>query len=323
MSDISPRLSLPLLQPSQAQKHVTHNEALRVLDILVQLSVEAFDATVPPAVPVEGEVYAVGSGATGAWASAVGQLAVWVDGAWQFHTPMPGWAATLASTAEMRVFDGLVWTVISGGGGTFSPQNLAGVGINTVSDLTNRLSVSSPATLLNHEGAGHQLKINKAAVADTGSLLFQTGFSGRAEIGLTGDDDLSIKLSADGSTWVEALRLAPGDEVYSTANPPPASGGGVIASGSNANGSYTRFSDGTQMCWKNDFVAAGSSGGVWTFPVPFVDADVAVNATPRDSFARFITVTGLTATAATLNNFLQPGGTELPDTHVTAIGRWS
>ena len=38
MSDLSPILSLPLLQASQAQKHVTHNEALMQLDLLVQLT---------------------------------------------------------------------------------------------------------------------------------------------------------------------------------------------------------------------------------------------------------------------------------------------
>ena len=32
MPDLSPILSLPLMQASQAQKHVTHNEALRLLD---------------------------------------------------------------------------------------------------------------------------------------------------------------------------------------------------------------------------------------------------------------------------------------------------
>lgn len=30
--DSSPNLQLPYIMPSQAQKHVTHNEALRTLD---------------------------------------------------------------------------------------------------------------------------------------------------------------------------------------------------------------------------------------------------------------------------------------------------
>lgn len=324
MSDISPRLELPLLQPAQAQKHVTHNEALRVLDILVQLTVVEFDATTPPASPVEGDVYAVGTGATGAWAGSAGLLAVYVDAGWQFHVPSAGWYATQASSAEMRVFDGTTWTGLSGA--TASTENLAGVGINTVSDLTNRLSVSSPASLFSHEGTGHQLKINKAAVADTGSILFQTAFSGRAEFGLAGNDDFSIKLSADGSAWDEAVRLAPGDKLFHSGNMvgtvSAGTPGALFETATNANGSYTRFADGTQMCWKNDFVAAGTSGGIWTFPAPFIDANAAVTASPIGGFARFVTVASVSATEAAFNNFVQPGGTELADTHVMAIGRW-
>ncbi|MDZ4118022.1 DUF2793 domain-containing protein [Phaeovulum sp.] len=74
-------------------------------------------------------------------------------------------------------------------------------------DATNRLSINAPASLFNHAGAGHQVKVNKAAATDTGSFLFQTGFSGRAEFGLTGSDDFQIKVSADGATWFNALQL--------------------------------------------------------------------------------------------------------------------
>ena len=41
--------------------------------------------------------------------------------------------------------------------------------------------------------------------ADTASLLFQTSHSGRAELGLTGDDRLHLKVSPDGLSWTEAL----------------------------------------------------------------------------------------------------------------------
>jgi hypothetical protein len=74
-------------------------------------------------------------------------------------------------------------------------------------DATNRLSINAPASLFNNAGAGHQIKVNKAAATDTGSFLFQTGFSGRAEFGLTGSDDFQIKVSADGATWFDALQL--------------------------------------------------------------------------------------------------------------------
>lgn len=75
------------------------------------------------------------------------------------------------------------------------------------SDATNRLSINAPASLFNHAGAGHQVKVNKSSATDTGSFLFQTGFSGRAEFGLTGSDDFQIKVSPDGSVWNNALAI--------------------------------------------------------------------------------------------------------------------
>lgn len=86
-----------------------------------------------------------------------------------------------------------------------SPQTLALLGINATADATNRLALAAAASLFNHAGAGHQHKINKAAATDTAAIVFQTGFSGRAEIGTAGDDDLHVKVSADGAAWTEAI----------------------------------------------------------------------------------------------------------------------
>ncbi len=40
MSTVSPNLSLPYIQQNQAQKHVTHNEGMRLLDGVVQLRLQ-------------------------------------------------------------------------------------------------------------------------------------------------------------------------------------------------------------------------------------------------------------------------------------------
>ena len=69
MSDLSPILSLPLLQASQAQKHVTHNEALMQLDLLVQLTVADRTRTAPPPGLVEGQRHIIAAAPTGAWNS--------------------------------------------------------------------------------------------------------------------------------------------------------------------------------------------------------------------------------------------------------------
>lgn len=201
MSDNSPRLDLPFILPSQAQKHVTHNEALRLLDALVQLAVEGFGAVAPPLQPAQGEVWAIGAGASGAWSGQDGALAVFSGNGWLFRIPRPGWIATLAGSAELRVWDGADLIVP----GLAGLENLSGLGINTTSDATNRLSVAAPATLLTHDGDDHRLVINKATAADTATLLWQSGWSGRAELGLAGDDDLHVKVSADGANWTEAM----------------------------------------------------------------------------------------------------------------------
>ena len=65
MSDATTHLLLPYILAAQAQKHVTHNEALRILDGLVQLSVLDRDLTSPPGSPADGDRYIVASGATG------------------------------------------------------------------------------------------------------------------------------------------------------------------------------------------------------------------------------------------------------------------
>jgi len=75
------------------------------------------------------------------------------------------------------------------------------------SDETNRISLASPASLFSHDGTGHQLKINKAADDDTASILFQSNWSGTAEIGCVGGRDLSVKTSADGTAFTEALHV--------------------------------------------------------------------------------------------------------------------
>ncbi len=200
MSETSPILGLPYIQPAQAQKHVTHNEAIQMLDALVQLVVIAQDQTAPPNSAQSGARYIVATGGQGDWADHDGDVAVYNGNGWIFLTPQRGWTAYVTDTESQTLFDGTSWSALSS-------DMVDRLGINTSADDTNRLSVSSDAVLLNHNGTGHQLKVNKAANVDTASLLFQTGFSGRAEMGTAGNDDFSIKVSADGTTWTEALRI--------------------------------------------------------------------------------------------------------------------
>jgi hypothetical protein len=202
--DETPNLKLPYIMAAQAQKHVTHNEAIRALDALVQASVLDRHLASPPPAPSDGARYIVAAGATGAWTGKTGQIAAFQDGAWMFYPPHEGWLTWVADEDQLVAYDGAAWVAAGGGGGgSVNPTPL--VGVNATADTTNRLSVSSPASLFNHEGSDHRLKVNKAAAANTASVLFQTGFSGRAEFGTTGDDDWRVKVSPNGTTWFDAI----------------------------------------------------------------------------------------------------------------------
>lgn len=353
----TPRLNLPLLQPSQAQKHVTHNEALRVLDLSVQLSLTSMDATTPPAVPDQGDVHALGPAPTADWSGHGGELAIWLDTAWHFVTPEPGWRAWDLSSAQLKVWDGSGWI-----DPPIATQNLPGIGIATGHDSTNRLSVRSPATLLTHEGGGHQLKINKAGAGDTASLVFQSNWTGHAEMGLSGDTDFSIKVSPDGSSWAEALKfdsatgIASGAAIQTSASDTTQGrlmradygygpgnllgvvsesggtpSGAVIERGSNANGDYVRFADGTQICATAlDPVGCTSTEGAlfaspnvdWTFPIAFASGTIPAISGNGGATDRFLGCDTPTDTQAVVKVLSATSDANALSASVTAIGRW-
>ena len=200
MSD-TPMLGLPLLSAAQAQKHVTHNEALLKLDALIHLSVISRSLAAPPAA-ADGDRYLVAASPSGAWAGQQGLLALAQGGGWVFITPRKGWRLWVESESKLLAFDGTLWRE------PFTITDLANIvrlGVNATADDVNRLAISSAASLFNHAGSDHRLKLNKNAAGDTASLLYQTNWSGRAEMGLTGSDDFRINVSGDGAAWKTAL----------------------------------------------------------------------------------------------------------------------
>lgn len=347
MSDITTHLLLPYILASQAQKHVTHNEALRLLDAMVQLSVLDRTRTAPPVSPTDGDRHIVASGATGLWSGWDLNVAFWVDGVWMRLVPRPGWLAWIAAEQAFVVWNGSAWNLVgepvntsdavfslvndadptkkavfslsgitTGNTRTFNLPNTSselailagtqtftgdktfsgtltvsaaaasigtatttatygmGIGVNptgvtktlnlgtggasgsttvvnigsgtpgaggtmvvntptvtfanavtqigmpqanltaqllglggATADSFNRLSMNTPAVLLNNAGAGIEATVNKAAAGNDAAFAFKTGFSVRALIGLLGNDNFSFKVSPNGSTFFDAIMV--------------------------------------------------------------------------------------------------------------------
>jgi len=207
MSDTTGNLLLPYILAAQAQKHVSHNEALRLLDGLVQLSVLDRDLTAPPASPSEGDRYIVATGATGDWSGWDLNVAFWTDGAWLRLPPRVGWRAWVEDEAMLLVYDGTDWI------GTTPDllQNMALFGLGATADASNPFSAKLNAALWTAktvaEGGTGDLfyTMNKEAAGDDLGLTLQTGFVTKALVGLFGSDRFRLAVSPDGSTFFDGL----------------------------------------------------------------------------------------------------------------------
>lgn len=247
---LTPNLALPLLAAGQAQKHVTHNDALVMLDTLLQLSVISRTLAVPPANPADGDRYLIPAAPSDIWAGKAGQIAAFIDGGWTYFAPSTGWIVWVAAENAGFVFDGAAFVPL------LKFDLVDKVGINATADSTNRLAVKSPASLFDHQGAGHQIKLNKATSTATGSILFQTGYSGRAEIGLSGDDNLKFRVSADGTSWRTAVEIDRVTGHLGIGNTPGAIEPLRLRLNQNAN---------TQITIENSDIGAQASSGVSLF----------------------------------------------------------
>jgi hypothetical protein len=211
--DHSARLALPYLAAGQMQKHVTHNEALTRLDALVQTAVESRTVAEPPAEPEDGLLFiAPEGGGAGAWAAfAGGDLLRAEGGAWS-RVPAPdGLVAWVRDAARLVVREAGGWVEL--GDRLGAVRQLQRLGLGADPDAANPFlaRLNNALWTARESGAGGdgdlRLTLNKETSADVLSLLFQSGWSGRAEIGLIGDDDLVLKVGDDGGTWREALRV--------------------------------------------------------------------------------------------------------------------
>ena len=106
------KLRLDYLEVNQSQKEVTVNEAFNKLDFFVGLTVESVTSS-PPGSASEGTAFLVGTSAAGAWLGKEGNIAHYLNGAYEFYVPFAGLRLYVAATGlEYRYVQG-VWEQIT------------------------------------------------------------------------------------------------------------------------------------------------------------------------------------------------------------------
>jgi hypothetical protein len=99
------KFSLPYLQSGQAQKHVTHNEALTLIDALLPGVVVSATQATAPLTPAEGEAYIVPSGGVFG-AVGEGKMAIYSGGAWVEIPAAFGHRVLVLEEGRYRIYAG-------------------------------------------------------------------------------------------------------------------------------------------------------------------------------------------------------------------------
>ena len=184
----TPNLSLPYLTAAQAQKHVTVNEALSLIDALAQMVVVAAGTTTPPGTPAEGDRHIIGSGATGAWSGWDNSIALFSGGAWLRLIPQAGWMAWDVAAGELQVWSGSAWTALNTAMGLLKrassvrvAQGLAGSATDMVvaEELLSNLSGASVTSTIAIPNRAIVLGVSTRTItAITGATSYDCGIAG-------------------------------------------------------------------------------------------------------------------------------------------------
>jgi hypothetical protein len=209
-------LMLPHLVAAQAQKHVTHNEALRLLDAMVQLAVLDRTRTAPPTSAADGDRHIVASGATGLWVGWDLNVAYFIDGAWTRLVPRPGWLAWIAAEGIFTGWTGSAWQALG------APENVSDAVFSLASDsdptkraLFNLSGLSTGTTrTFTLPNTSSELAILAGTQTFTGAKTFSgtlTASGATATIGTaTGTATYGVGTGATGSGSTKTVNLGTG-----------------------------------------------------------------------------------------------------------------
>ena len=117
------RYQLPFLAVGQAQKEITHNEALVLIDALISTAVIAQLSSAPTGLTEAdaGKCWLISNDATGVWSAKNGQIACWTGSSWRYILPIEGMIFFLSRGCGFGI---MRWTAKSSGAAHFGKNHL-------------------------------------------------------------------------------------------------------------------------------------------------------------------------------------------------------
>ncbi|MEW4468369.1 DUF2793 domain-containing protein [Parasphingorhabdus sp. JC815] len=138
------RFGLPLLAVGQAHKELFHNDALLLLDFLINPVVKAVTNDPDILQPVEGDCWLVGTAPVSGWSGKAGRIAGWSGGGWHFIKPQESMRIIISGSNSPAIYRNAVWHFPSQidaptGGTTIDPE--ARLAIDSILDLLRRAGI--------------------------------------------------------------------------------------------------------------------------------------------------------------------------------------
>lgn len=241
MSDTT-RLQLPLIAAAQAQKHVTHNEAIMRLDGLVQMTAKSYTTSAQPGSPSDGDLYLLPSGKTGADWGGYSNYAVahYYDGIWHQYHPNQGWTCFVQDTAKLYYYTGSAWAQCAPISLITRQRFTSGSGTYTTPAGCRQLRIRMKGGGGGGGGSGSTGPNDGSAGGDTSfnSVVAKGGAAGSSATGVVG-------AGGSGGSGTASVRIAgaPGlraiVQITSTTNGQQLGGGGAGAGGGAGGSSIT------------------------------------------------------------------------------------
>ncbi len=176
MPNTTPRLALPFIQTAQAQKEVTHNNALNALDALMRPVVQSMNINTPPSSPTIGHCHIIGSAPTGVFVGHSNKIAYNSENGWLFYVPFK-WLDVINEADDTRYcYNGTAWVefgLLMRDSGEYLRVSQKEEEV-TLSGATTTSSITIPDRAL-------VIAVNsRVTLAITGATSFAVGVSGDA-----------------------------------------------------------------------------------------------------------------------------------------------
>ena len=235
---ITTNYGVTLLEQSQAQKEVTINEALGIIDAVLKGSVIDKDLATPPGIPAQSDAYIVASSATGAWSGKSKSIAYY-DQIWRFITPVSGMRVWVSDEQCYYQYSGTAWVTsnpsITGNAASATKlqtaRNINGVAFDGTADIT--ISGGSSGNL-----TGEVTSVGLATTVTNSSVIGKvlTGYTSGAGTVASTDSILQAVQKLNGNVALKAPLASPtftGTVSGITASMVGAPGGSGTSSGTN------------------------------------------------------------------------------------------